>query len=302
MTLSWSVANRVASIAAAQAHGELGVDVEAGPIDVAAAIAAAGIELMYRPMPALFGAYLADTPVKGILVNNRMTRAVRRQTAAHELGHHRLGHGTVYDGGATDDGSAGLAVAPGAPGTERSAEAFATWFLMPLRTVRAALVACDFTEPLTAAQVYQLSLHLGTSYAATARQLVSLRMADRQQSRAWASVAPGRIKQELADGLLESTRGIDVWDFRGTGADRTVVASPGDLLVLDGQDGPPQVRGCQTPPAQLASTARWLVRCIPESPAAPITIDTAAGRITVTVPAVPHGRYLPEQTNPQGAP
>ncbi|WP_204808753.1 ImmA/IrrE family metallo-endopeptidase [Mycobacterium riyadhense] len=293
MTLSWSVANRVASIAAAQAHGELDVDVEGGPIDVASAIASAGIELMYRPLPALFGAYLADTRVQGILVNNRMTRAVRRHTAAHELGHHRLGHGTIYDRGATDDATGELAVAPGAPGTERTAEAFATWFLMPLRAVRAALVACDFTVPLSATQVYHLSLRLGTPYAATARQLASLRMADRQQSRAWASVAPGRIKQELADGLLESTRGIDVWDFTGLSGGHTIVASPGDLLVLDAHDAPPQVQGCQTRPTP-SPTGRWIVRCHPESADAPITVDTAAGRITVAVPAVPHGRYLPE--------
>jgi len=47
MTLSWQVANRIASIAATQAHDELGIDTTVAPIDVAAAIARAGVELMY---------------------------------------------------------------------------------------------------------------------------------------------------------------------------------------------------------------------------------------------------------------
>ena len=299
--MSWQMANRVASIAAAQAHGELGIDELVWPIDVASAIDAAGLELMYRPMPALFGAYLADAPVRGILVNSRMTRAVRRHTAAHELGHHHLGHGTVVDRGADDEASSGLAVVRGADGIERAAEAFATWFLMPLRTVRAALAACGFSPPLTAAQVYQLSLRLGTSYAATARHLVSLRMADSRQAQAWAAVLPGRLKQALSGALLESTRGTDVWDLTAAADGDAVVASGGDLLVVDGRDGPPQVHGPHTLHAHPDAAARWIVRPYAETSDAAITVDTPAGRVTAAVLATPRGRYVHPRRRTNGA-
>jgi Zn-dependent peptidase ImmA (M78 family) len=299
VTLSWQVANRVASIAAAQAHDELGVDLLAAPIDVAAAIAAAGVELMYRPLPGLFGAYLADAPLKGILINNRMPRAVRRHTAAHELGHHRLGHGTVYDPGATE-GAAVMAVAPGAPDVERTAEAFATWFLMPLRTVRAALEACGFTPPFTAAQVYQLSLRLGTTYAATARHLVSLRLADRQQSRQWAAVTPGRLKRQLAGEEIGSTLGVDVWDLAAeSSTDGAVVASSGDLLVLNEARGTPEVDGCEAQPAESGS-GTWIVPVEPTGPESVIVVRTPPRQVTVHVAPRPMGRYMAQAEDIDG--
>lgn len=292
--MSWQVANRVASIAAAQAHDELGVDVSAVPIDVASAIATAGVELMHRPMPALFGAYLADMPVKGILVNNRMSRAVRRHTAAHELGHHQLGHGTMYDAGATDDLMRPMSVTSGASSVERTAEAFATWFLMPLRTVRAALQACGFSPPLTAAQVYQLSLRLGTTYAATVRHLVSLRLADQEQSRRWAASSPGRLKRYLAGDVLESTRNVDVWDFSDLPAgDSTVVVSPGDVLIIPAEHGVAAAENSVTEAVEIGA-GRWAVQCEAASSGSIVAIDTAAGLISAQVTQRPAGRFTNE--------
>lgn len=294
--MSWQVANRVASIAAAQAHDELGVDVSAVPVDVASAISTAGVELMHRPMPALFGAYLGDMPVKGILVNNRMSRAVRRHTAAHELGHHRLGHGTVYDAGATDDLTRPMSVASGASSVERTAEAFATWFLMPLRTVRAALQACGFSPPLTAAQVYQLSLRLGTTYAATVRHLVSLRLADQQQSRQWAASPPGRLKRHLAGDVLESTRNVDVWDFSALPAgDTTVVVSPGDVLIIPAEHDVLNTENSVTEPAETGE-GRWAVQCEAASSGSVVAIDLPAGRVSAQVTPRPAGRFIGEPT------
>ncbi|EUA49319.1 hypothetical protein I543_1167 [Mycobacteroides abscessus 21] len=262
------------------------------PIDIASAIATAGVELMYRPLPALFGAYLGDMPVKGILVNNRMTRAVRRHTAAHELGHHRLGHGTVYDAGATDDSTAPITVASGSPSMERTAEAFATWFLMPLRAVRTALRACGFSPPLSAAQVYQLSLRLGTTYTATARHLVSLRLAEQQQSREWAAIPPGRLKRQLAGEALGSTRDVDVWDLSETPAGSApLVASPGDVLIVPAQHGTPTAEDGLIELGD-AGAGRWALQCDPAATASQTAVDTPSGPITVRVAPRPVGSFV----------
>jgi Zn-dependent peptidase ImmA (M78 family) len=285
MTLTWRLAHRIASIAAVQAHEELSIDTARAPIDVAAAIGRAGVELMYQPLPALFGAYLADSCVAGILVNSRMSRAVRRQTAAHELGHHRLGHGTVYDAGASDDTSASLPGAAGAPAVERTAEAFAAWFLMPRRAVRTVLSALGYAPPLSAAQVYQIALRLGTSYATTARHLVSLRLATAEQCRGWVAVPPGRIKRQLAGEMLDGTAGVDVWDL--TPAPGTIVASPGDVLVVAGDR--PEVDGAVA--LQRLANGLWAVPVPTAEPRFSLTGPGGASTVEIAYP--PLGRYRP---------
>lgn len=288
--LQWSMANRIAHIAATQAHDELGIDPRILPIETSESIARAGVSLMYRPLPSLFGAYIADPQAPGILINCRLDRAVRRHTAAHELGHHQLRHGTVYDGGADSDDAEPPVVLSRLPDHEKIAEAFAVWFLMPLAGVRAVLGTMVASGGMNAECVYQLALRLGTSYATTARHLVSLQLTRQTDARAWMSIPPGRLKRALAGDLLDSTRGVEVWDLMAGATDR-VRATDADLLVLP--DGcPVEFEG----PAQTAGrspSGRWVLRCEPVSEPAVIGIDTPQGYAHIRVEPRPHGLYVP---------
>lgn len=242
--MNWTLANRLGHIAATKAHGRLGVEASTYPVNVSKAIDDAGLTLMRRPMPRLFGIYIEANGNRGVMVNSIMTRATRRHTAAHELGHHEFEHRpdparqcSIEAGGSAVPGSSPT----GAQGRVRAqgqvemcAEAFAAWFLMPRRAVMAAMGALDIDCVSSPADAYQLSLLMGTTYRATCRHLVNLRIAARGNSDDWIRVPPGRLKRALATevGLtLASTFDMDVWDLRTAVAAR-VEASVGDLLVL----------------------------------------------------------------------
>lgn len=296
--MTWQTANRVAAIAAAQACDELGIDTDLGPIDVGAAIDRAGVALIYRPLPSLFGVYLRGPSMSpGILVNSSMIRAVRRHTAAHELGHHLFGHQSSIDSGAdADNPSAPLySMRPGGwPDEEKLAESFASWFLMPRRAVAAVLTDMGVGTPQTAAQVYQLALRLGTTFAATVRHLGVLKVINQAQSRTWSNVAPARLKRELAGDLLPSTRGIDVWDIATAPAwTPAAVASPGDIVVIPADiSATLAVRG----PAEIVGQIHngWAARCVdPADGDGRVTVTTPSDSYSLGVMGRPHGSYRP---------
>ena len=238
------MANRLGHIAATKSHSRLGVDPSAYPINVSKAIDDADLTLMRRPMPRLFGIYIEANGNRGVMVNSVMTRATRRHTAAHELGHHEFEHrpdparqcsieATVpAAAGSSPTGAQGRVRAQGQ--VEMTAETFAAWFLMPRRAVISAIAALGIDRVSSPADAYQLSLLLGTTHRATCRHLVNLRMVARDDSDDWARVPPGRLKRALAAevGLtLATTFDMDVWDLR-TATPSRVEASHGDLLVL----------------------------------------------------------------------
>ena len=218
--VTWTDAHRIASIAAAHAHHDFGVDTSSPPIDIAAALAAAEVPLMWRPMPRLFGAYLGGGGLRpGVLVNSAIPVGARRHTAAHELGHHCLRHAAAIDDGAClhlDPLEA--SAAPAATGrarwtdAEKTAEAFAAWFLMPRRAVLAAMRRLGLTRLDTPTDVYQLSLILGTSFRSTARHLPNLRLASPDHASAWMAQVPGRLKAELDPaGTWQGQGTADLW-------------------------------------------------------------------------------------------
>lgn len=244
---------------------------------------------MWKPMPGLFGAYLANPDSDpGILVNSRLTRAVRRQSAAHELGHHRLGHSTSFDYSAGEDPARalGTAVRRWTP-EEKAAEAFAAWFLMPRRAVLATLADLALPQIMRASQVYQLALHLGTGYATTVRHLVSLRLLTAEDAEAWARIPPARFKRDLAGALLDSTRDVDVWHL-GRGQLRTLHTSPDDLLLVPSDT---QVLGTDGAVTPLTDEHQGqLLRCeaAVEEPSV-ATIHTRTADIAIVVEPRPYG-------------
>jgi hypothetical protein len=227
---SWLDANRLANLAAAQAHGDLGVDTTAPPIDVYDAIGEAGVILMWRPMPRQFGAYIAVPGSRpGILINNGLPFPAQRHTAGHELGHHRLGHGTRFDA----DLDAPARQAAWTP-EERAAEAFAAWFLMPRKAVLTALARLGLDRPRTPPDVYRLSLLLGTPYLSTARHLPSLRLASQSLASSWARTPPARIKNGLDPAAdAPRSRKPDVWLITESFTAAILTAHPGDRLVIE---------------------------------------------------------------------
>ncbi|AYF78516.1 ImmA/IrrE family metallo-endopeptidase [Nocardia yunnanensis] len=298
--MSWHMANRVAAIAAAHAHDAFEVDPTRTPIQVAPAIARAELPLMWQPMPSLFGAYVANPgEPAGILVNNRLSRTVRRHTAAHELGHHWLGHTTSLDLGVDADSEhqpnvVGHRNTP----AEKAAEAFAAWFLMPRRGVATTMKQLQLAGIESADQAYQLALHLGTSFLATVRQLASLRLITAEQARAWSRIAPATIKRRLIGELLDTTRDVDVWHL-GRGRGRVIHASPADMLIVPTRDGLEAIEG---PMTIKARTTRGVV-LTGSSVEAPATalIHTCDDVITVVIEPRPHGLDLPGIVDPAAA-
>jgi len=241
--LNWKQANRVATLAAAHAHGLLEVELTAPRVDVVAAISRAQLDLFWRPMPHLFGLYFNEPGSKvGILVNSGLPRGARRHTAAHELGHHTLDHSTSIDDGSTINVGSGAVDLLPEPGTKRRwtdqemcAEAFATWFLMPRRVVVAALRLLDRQQPESAMDVYRLSVILGTSYATTLRHLPNLKLASARDTNLWSRVPPGRLKARLDRGLHPpQDRRRDVHVVTRSMATARTEVETGDRIVLPG--------------------------------------------------------------------
>jgi len=229
---TWLEANRLANLAAAQAHGDFGIDTSTPPIDVYGAIGEAGVVLMWRTMPRQFGAYVAEPGSRpGILINNGLPPAAQRQTAGHELGHHRFRHGTHVDA----DLEASLDRRAVWTPEEKEAEAFAAWFLMPRKAVRTALARLDLERPQTPDNVYQLSLLLGTPYMSTVRHLPSLRLASQQMANRWAATSPSAIKTRLDPSAgVSLSRKPDVWLMSDRLAGTEITVHIGDRLVITG--------------------------------------------------------------------
>ena len=86
---TWAKANGVGMLAAAQAHGDYGIDTATWPIDIYDAIYDAGVVTMWQQLPRQFGAYVNDPRITSWAPHyNGLPHAAQRQTAGHELGHH----------------------------------------------------------------------------------------------------------------------------------------------------------------------------------------------------------------------
>ncbi|MEU1691228.1 ImmA/IrrE family metallo-endopeptidase [Streptomyces hirsutus] len=226
--MNWALAHRIASIAAVQAHRDFGID-RTQYVHVHQALGTAGVIGMAQPMPRLFGVYFSPAD-KGpaVLLNASLNAITQRHTAAHELGHHRLGHRTAAD----EELEPALRWGNGSwPEEEKTAEAFAAWFLMPLPAVRAALERICGGRPSRPEHVYRVARELGTSYAGTVRHLVNLRLLDAGRAGQWAKIPPAGLRSTLAGGaLLPAQAQVHVITAASQG--QTMYADAGDVLVL----------------------------------------------------------------------
>lgn len=304
--LTWQQANQLAHVAAARAHAALSVDLTRSRVDVVAAIGEAEIDLLWRPMPRVFGIYFNEPDANiGILVNSSLHIGARRHTAAHELGHHWLEHTTSVDDGSTidlgddDPSEATVDFLPSARSRrwtdqEKTAEAFAVWFLMPRRVVQNALTALELERPRNPVDVYRLATILGTSHATTLRHLPSLRIATVKDTERWAKVAPGRIKVRLDRGTPPpATRRRDVVILDHAVGDLGIHVETGDRVVIPGVNvvdvEAPTWLGAVgvTCDADLGDGVVLEVAHLDEAAVGHLTVDTVEGRWTAQVTAGP---------------
>jgi len=182
-----------------------------GRVDVFALLESHDIPLVFRPLNRLLGAYL-DHPSPGVLITTRRPLAVQRFTAAHELGHAVMGHRPSLD----DEGLLGrspFAPRPNYDVQEVQADVFAAELLMPRWLVSDHMEAQRWTpESLSNAGVaYQLSLRLGTSYAATCWMLERYRVVTPTVRDSLLATRPRDIKRKLAEGFEPDSWHGDVW-------------------------------------------------------------------------------------------
>lgn len=211
-----------------------------GSVDIFGAINYLGVPLLLRPLDGLLGAYL-NNPAPGILVTTERRMAVQRFTAAHELGHFKAGHDPSLD----DEGILRRAMTQQAVPTpptghlqEIEADAFAIEFLIPRWLIkwhadRQNWRAADLERPEI---VYQLSLRLGASYAATCWTLSRYDWLTAAESRRLADVQPRRFKTALLQDYRPSDYRGDVWRLTDRDAGLRIEGSRDDHFVLELQE------------------------------------------------------------------
>lgn len=230
--ISWGDAHARAAAAASELHADLAIDLSRS-VDVFDAIQRLGLVLGFAPLGNVSGLYLPrlpEQPSPGILLHSGHPRTRQRYTAGHELGHHVFDHAAEVD----LDLEAGLRRddVDRWPDHEKEAEAFGAWFLMPRRLIRRGLKDLGIDHPRDSLDVYALSLWLGTSYTATARQLAAVRIVSFDQAQTWAHVEPRAVKRALAGEMVPDDLRNDVWWLDARHNRQPVEARPGDRLVV----------------------------------------------------------------------
>jgi Zn-dependent peptidase ImmA (M78 family) len=232
----WSVAHRIAHIAAHRARGDAGL-APAQRADVIVLIEDSGVMVFGQEAAKLFGAYLPATEnqVGRVWLNAGLTVNGQRHTAAHEWGHHVLNHRATCDvniEALTGDHRESARSLP-----ESTAEAFAAWVLMPRPALAAALNALGVSGVPTPLQCYEVSLLLGTSYRGTARHLSTARLIERAASTALMRAVPGRLKTTLDEpGTPAPDPRTDTWRLSHFSACDDLVIAEGDRIIVDHED------------------------------------------------------------------
>lgn len=226
--ITWADAHRRAAALAAQFHADLDIDLTK-PVDVFGAAQALGLVLAFADLGPTSGVYVPGGRSNGILLHAGHPRTRQRYTAGHELGHHVFGHALDID--ADLEGELRRS-GDSWPDHEKEAESFGAWFLMPRRLLRAGLADLGVGEVRVPHQVYALSLWLGTSYTATARQLGTTRLVPAAQADAFARIPPKEIKAQLAGRFVPDDLRNDVWWLDDPSRSRRLEVRPGDRMVV----------------------------------------------------------------------
>jgi Zn-dependent peptidase ImmA (M78 family) len=205
---------------------------QGGRVDVFDAVSKVGGTLMFQKLDKLLGAYLpAEEP--GVLITTQRTLPIQRFTCAHELGHLYMRHEPSFD----DEGilrRSPFSTAPRVSPQEHEADAFASMFLAPawllaLIAERQQWSAKMLSDPVIA---YQLSLRLGTSYAATCYVLERHKSISRPQREHLLSVEPKTLKASLLNGYQPPDWRSDVWLLTDKDEGAFIEGGRNDLFVV----------------------------------------------------------------------
>ncbi len=225
-----------ASAEAQRLHSSLGsedlIRERGGGVDVFGAIRSFGVTLHFHPLEKLLGGYFPK-PEPGILVTSERSLSIQRFTGAHELGHHVLKHPASLDP---------IEILTRDPNNrqinydlnETAADTFAGEFLLPdwvfeAHALRQGWDADSFADPRV---VYQLSLRVGASFEATARQMVTKDFIDRTTLNKLLKVQPKLLKQELLNGhALENWR-PNVWLLTECDQGTVIQGAPDDVFLF----------------------------------------------------------------------
>ncbi len=203
-----------------------------GRIDVFGMLVKRDVPVMFRPLKNLLGAFI-DDPDKGVIVTSQRPLPVQRFTAAHELGHEALGHEASFD--EEDVLTRALFVTEASyDRREIQANAFASQLLTPSWLIvqhmkRQGWTRDSLTDPVV---VYQLSLRMGSSYAATCYALEESKGIDRTTRETLLKVKPKAIKQSLVKPYEPETWYGDVWLVTERDNGMVLDGSRSDLVVL----------------------------------------------------------------------
>ena len=203
-----------------------------GRVDVFGMLEKRKIPLMFRPLDGLLGAFI-DDPLPGVIVSTKRPLAVQRFTAAHEFGHALLDHDLSLD----DDSILLRLPFVGRPTydiQEIQADAFASELLMPhwllaVHMLRQGWQASDLVRPEV---VYQLSLRLGTSYAATCHAIRRYKSISSAQCQKLLGIQPRTIKRDLVHGFQPDSWYGDVWMITDRDEGMLVEGSAQDIVII----------------------------------------------------------------------
>lgn len=207
------------------------IEQQGGRIDVFAAICHLDVPLMFKALDGLLGAYL-PSPSPGILVTTERQLAIQRYTAAHELGHHFMHHSRSLDG---EQILNRLPFSnPAYDPNEVAADSFAAMFLMPdwLFAYHARRQNWDRDSLQVPANVYQMSLRVGTSYESTCRVLQRQNVLDDTSVQKLLEVQPKNIKQGLVGDRRLSSWRPNIWALTERDAGSVIYGEPEDLFVV----------------------------------------------------------------------
>jgi Zn-dependent peptidase ImmA (M78 family) len=202
------------------------------PVDVLSTIQRLGLFVMFRPLDGLLGAYVPTRALSGMLITTKRDLHVQRFTAAHELGHHVLEHQALSLD--KDVGFVGRGDNAGHNLREVEADSFAAEFLLPKWLIAAHLRRQKWgrREIGKADFVYQLSLRLGASYAATCWALLSQNFLDRRIVNELVKTQPRMAKQRAVPDMSPESWHRDIWVLSERDRGSQVLGSPDDILVL----------------------------------------------------------------------
>ena len=191
-----------AMMQAARTLVRLGID-QSQPIDIFKIIQDEGIWLMFQPLKHLYGFYLNEGKVAGIVINSKHPIQLQRYTAAHEYAHHILKHIESFDDSVYIERADSISNLQ-----ELAADTFAAYFLMPEQLVNTLLNRMGLLRigrPLRGDEIYRLSLDLGASFRATVNHLQTLKKITLEEAENLRQASLQQIKAQVRSQLIKNS-------------------------------------------------------------------------------------------------